>query len=105
MATRKTSARKPAKHSPVNLKTIETELNRDAKAQAAFVKNPSKYLEARGLKLHARHKAELKSLAKELAQGPKLASGADTVAKGPIISIRIRRYIRGFAAARDKRKT
>lgn len=87
------SSEKTAGPSGVDLQAIEAELNGNAEAQAAFVKNPSKYLEEQGLKLRGKDKTHLKGLVTELTTGPKLAEGSDTGADFGI-SIRIRRWIR-----------
>jgi|GEM_PF-4498904 len=90
MATKAKKSVKPS-GALVDLKAVEDELNRDAGAQAAFIKNPGKFMEERGLKLRAKDKAELKGLAQELTSGPKLPSGSDLKAKATSITIVIRR--------------
>ncbi|MEK7992771.1 MAG: hypothetical protein AAB403_03100 [Planctomycetota bacterium] len=87
------TTRKPASRSVVDLKAVEAELNNDAKAQAAFIRSPSKFLEDRGFKLRTADKAELKGLAAELKSGPKSPEGSDAKPRGPFITISIRRRI------------
>lgn len=84
---------KATKAPAMDLKAIEKELNSDAGAQAAFIKNPGKFMEDRGLKLRAADKAQLNGLARELLSGPRLPPGSDVVSLSPTITISIRRRI------------
>jgi Spy/CpxP family protein refolding chaperone len=88
---RETPAAKPS--GGVDLAAIEKELNSDAEAQAAFAKNPAKFLEDRGLRLRPKDKTELKSLAREMSSGPKAAEGS-LAGNERGIKITISRWIR-----------
>lgn len=93
-STRSTTATPEATASGgIDLQAIETELNSDAAAQSAFVKNPAKFLQERGFQLRAGDRTQLRNLARELTSGPRLAAGSDTGSEVGI-SIRIRRWIR-----------
>lgn len=92
-ATSKKSAKaKTRKAAPVlDLREIENELNKDPDAQAAFIRNPTRFMEDRGLKLRGADKTALKNLKGELTTGPRLPAGTEGSALSAGITIVIRR--------------
>lgn len=94
MAVKKKTAKAATKavQSPgvVDLKAIEDELNKQPDSQAAFIRNPGKFLGDRGLKVRAKDKTQLKDLTRELTSGPRLAPGSAVSEAGITISIRVR---------------
>ncbi|HWD28803.1 MAG TPA: hypothetical protein VG387_16645 [Rhizomicrobium sp.] len=72
-----------------DVSAIEDELNKNADAQAAFLKNPSSYLAGKGLKLNAKQNSDLKGMVADM-QPKNLAALAARPKIGIGISIRVR---------------
>jgi cytochrome c2 len=78
-----------ARKAEFDLTAIEKELNTDAKALAAFMKNPATYLGGKGMQLTTAQKRDVKNLVADMKKAPKVAEGFAVAALKPKIRVTI----------------